>query len=663
MKNIYPLTIILLFCICNNKAFAIPPSTISYVQPQGGGSNLSSACTGQTIRLVGSNFVAPDFVNNNVTVNGTVQLSYLFIDTYTIEFMIPVTTPSSGSGIVYTSTAGSSNIYPLIINQKPSAQISAGSTINICAGGTASIPIDFTGAAPFSGLGLFDGTTNKNLGIISGNSYIALVNPTASANYTLAPSTNFVDNNGCSGSWSGNVSVIVSQPPSASISVNPSTICTGNSALMSLNAIGGGGPGWTIYYNSGGANTSVVISGNMSIPVNPFSTTTYTIDSIQTPTCGKIKLTGVNTLLTVNTPPTVSPLTLAVSKDTLCSGQATLITISNVQANTIYKILKNFSNYNLDSVIVSSASPGIINISIPYSKFTPGSIDTIIFYARRPGCVPVPSIQKAYIWASNLVTPTIVVSPVLASCNKNILQATTPQVGITYQWYEGNNVLVGNIMNANTAYFPGSYSLTATDPLHCTASSNSLLVNYNMDVPVVTINNISTTETKLTATSSAQHYRWYAETSSGIKRIEGDTSDNISVYFDGNYYLGTFNNTCFFMSGSYTVSNRLGGSLLRQSFIETDSTIVLPKIDFSVDAKVYPNPVSNADFTVDYIAGDVTKVTFMLYNPQGMAITQKEIDGNGIIKTTISSKDLPPGIYSLFINDGVKQVRKNIMIY
>jgi mucin-2 len=933
MKKNYLIAVILFFCIYTNQAFSAAP-TIAAVQPQGGGSSLSSACTGQTIRLLGTNFLPPDLATDFVTINGTDQFSYVFINNATIELIIPVSTPSSGAGITYTSTGGTSSTYNFIINQspssadaytagnpnnfgqcqsssfnmlantpingtgqwsciagctgvsisnltspttnvsnvppqtsvvlnwtisnpgcvdsvstvtifnynmptttgaiigasnqdicitsptttlsgnnpsgyytgvswvkqsgpssslpsnpsssstpftasavgvyafkyfisngscagpsagltvtvhnsptvsagtpvtqcygipaniggsssnttslnwtlsggagtlnstsipnptytsagsdafgvsftamlygsnpgcgsatssvnisilaKPTAQINAGSTITICAGGTASIPINFTGTPPFSGLALFDGTSGTNLGTVSGSTYTASVSPTSTTNYTLSPVLNFKDNNNCLGTWSGSVNVAVNPAPSATISVSPAVICAGGSSTLNLTATGGGGPGWTIYYNSGGANTSMVSSGTSSIPVTPSGTTTYTIDSIQTSSCGKIKLTGINTLLTVNAPPTVSPLTLTVSDDTLCSGEATLVTISNVQANTIYKIIKNFNNNNLDSIIVTNTSPGTISINIPYSKFTHGSIDTLRFHARRPGCTPVFSFQKRSIWSSALVTPSIAIAPVSANCNKSILQENTPQAGVGYQWYEGNNMLVSNTTHSTTAYFPGSYTLVGMDTLLCTAPSNVLSINYDADVPLVGLSDISTTETKLTATTTAQHYRWFAQTSSGIKRIEGDTSNSISVYFDGNYFLGTYNNTCFFMSGAYTVSNRLAGSLLRQSFKETDSTIVLPKVDFTEDAKVYPNPVSHADFTVDYIAGDVTKVTFILYNPQGLAITQKEINGNGIIKTTIASKDLPPGIYGLFIYDGVKQIRKNIMIY
>lgn len=551
------------------------------------------------------------------------------------------------------------------INKKSHATIVSGSPISICAGGTASIPITFDGVKPFTGLGIFNGAFTTNIGTITNLSYSALVSPTVNTNYTLALSNIFKDSNNCISAISGNRAVVVSPGPTAAISISPSTICAGNSALLKVNPSGGGSSSWIIYYNTGGANSSITISGtSTTLPVSSSSTTNYTIDSIETSTCGKVKLNGVNALLTVNPPPTTgSILTIAASNDTLCSGQTTTITLTNVQPNTVYRVVENFINKDLDSIIVSSSAPTSLSITVPYSIFTHGHIDTIHFLARRTGCALVPSFHKTYIWTSNLATPSISVSPITASCSRNILQIKTPQAGIAYQWYEGNGQLVGDTSVANTAFYAGSYYVKATDSLFCLASSNLFPVNYSALRPSVTLTNVSTVETKLTATQTASKYRWYAQTTTGIKLIEGDTSQNISVYFDGDYYLRAINNTCIYTSNPITVSSKLGGSLLRQGFVETDSSIIIPKINFNQDVNIYPNPVSNNDVTVDYIAGDVTKVTFILYNSQGLIMSQKEIDGNGVLKFTVNTKNLQSGIYNLYINDGVKQVRKNIIVY
>ncbi|HSZ24802.1 MAG TPA: hypothetical protein VK766_03740, partial [Cytophagaceae bacterium] len=90
MKKIVLLLIILFQVLVHNIIIAgTPTPSINSVQPEGGGAALSSACKGQTVRLVGVNFAAPDLLYNMVTINGVNQLSYTFINSDTIEFIIP----------------------------------------------------------------------------------------------------------------------------------------------------------------------------------------------------------------------------------------------------------------------------------------------------------------------------------------------------------------------------------------------------------------------------------------------------------------------------------------------------------------------------------------------------------------------------------------------
>ncbi|MES2621645.1 MAG: T9SS type A sorting domain-containing protein [Bacteroidota bacterium] len=325
--------------------------------------------------------------------------------------------------------------------------------------------------------------------------------------------------------------------------------------------------------------------------------------------------------------------------------------------------MKSFNNLALDSISVGGVAPASVTITIPYSSLTNGNKDTIHFMARRPGCATALSANKIYVWSSDLMKPLISVLPGTADCSRKILQIGAMQAGVAYQWYEDANFLVGNTLDKDTAYYAGAYRVVATDGLRCESSSNVLNINYNAQKPAIEMTNLSIVETKLTASKNADVYHWYVETKSGIKLIEADTAKSMSVYFDGKYYLGTVNNSCFFMSDAFEVSNKLGGNILNQGFTETDTTIIIPKVDFSVDAKIYPNPVSNDDVKIDYIGGNVTKVTFILYNSQGLVMGIKEVEGDGILRTTINTKYLPSGIYNLYIDDGVKQVRRNLMVY
>jgi hypothetical protein len=556
-----------------------------------------------------------------------------------------------------------SDTVTVTIRVKPQADIPVGSDATVCAGSSVLIPVNFIGTPPFSGIGLYNGVTNTDLGSVSGTTTSFSVSPTANTNYTLAPVGTFVDGFGCPGSWHGSSFITAAPGVAASINIVPGMICSGDNATLTINPSGGGGPGWKVYFNTGGANTMINVSGTYSTTISPASTSTYTVDSIETVGCGKIKVIGITKTVVVNVPPTVSAaMAINVADDTLCQGENTTVEITGVQLNTVYKLVKNYNNLALDSIIIGNTIPTSANVLLSISKFTPGKMDTIQFVARRPGCAVVPSANKAYVWASGLTTPVISASPTVTLCENKIL-LFSPQPNVTYQWYESGKMIVGATASKDTAFFGGSYSVKATDTLFCKLASNSIAVNYAGHEPSVSVTTISSTETKLSTSSAADTYFWYAQTSTGIKKIQGANANTISVYFDGNYYLGTITNSCFFMSAPHTVSGKLGGSLLKQSFVENDSTIILPEMDFSSDARAYPNPISESNLTIDYIAGDATKISFILYNPQGFPVVQKEVDGDGLIHAEIPTRGLPTGVYNLYINDGVKQVRKNIMIY
>lgn len=623
-----------------------------------------TGCFGSPIMLSGTVMNASSFVwvagggSGSLTAVSSLTPTYNSFgsDSLGVTFAVSLTASNAGCAPVSDTTT-------ITIRTKPYAFIPSGSDATICSGGSVNIPVNFTGNPPFSGIGLFNGTTNTDLGTVSTTTVNVPVVPTSSTNYTLAPVGSFIDGFSCPGSWNGSSFITVAPGASANISITPAAICAGDNANLTIIPSGGGGPTWKIYVNTGGPNSILTVSGTYSTTISPVTNTTYTVDSIETAGCGKIKLTGISKSIIVNTPPVVSAsMGINLSDDTLCKGENSTVEITGVQANTVYRIVKNYNNIVLDSILIGNTIPTSANVLIPFAKFTSGKIDTIKFMARKPGCAIVPSVTRSMVWTSGLTNPVITASSTLTACENKILQLT-PLSNILYQWYEGTNTIVGAIGSKDTAFFSGSYSVKAKDTLLCTLASNTINVDYSALQPIVSVTNVSSTETKLSSTAAATTYYWYAQTSTGIKKIQGAAGNTISVYFDGNYYLGTITNSCFFMSAAYVVSGKLGGSLLKQSFVETDSTIILSEMDFSSDATVYPNPVSGSDFTVDYITGNVTKISFILYNPQGLPVQQKEVEGNGLIRLEMPTKYLTPGVYNLYINDGVKQVRRNVMIY
>ena len=417
---------------------------------------------------------------------------------------------------------------------------------------------------------------------------------------------------------------------------------------------------WTLSGNHGTLYTPTVINP-VYIPAGADSAGVAIAFTLSGSNPGCSTVTSTTTLTIRPKAQASSSMTITASKTKLCYGESATFEIAGVEENTIYKLVKNFNSITLDSISTGSTGATTATITIPYAKFTSGHRDTIRFVARRDGCgLRSYSVTKASIEVSALATPVISVSNQKASCERNIIEST-PQANVQYQWYEGNSQLIGAVYEKDTAYYPGIYFVKATDLLSCTMTSNSVEISYNAQQPIVSISE-NNTSAKLSTSVQATGFNWYAETSSGLKKIAGATTNELSVYFEGTYYLGIVKGSCLHYSAPLVISNKAGGSLLRQSLSETDTTITLPEIDFSSNLKVYPNPVSNSDFTIDYIAGNVTQTTIILYNSNGLEIMRKELDGKGIIRTEMPSKGLPSGIYVLYINDGEIQVRKNIMI-
>ncbi|HWZ23197.1 MAG TPA: hypothetical protein VNW06_11120, partial [Cytophagaceae bacterium] len=102
--------------VFNYNAFALSPANITAIQQAGGGSTISTGCIGQTIRIVGGTFQS---TGNTISINGGTTInSYTYISISAIEVVIPVGTPSSGSGIVViNNSAVASAPYPFNVTQ------------------------------------------------------------------------------------------------------------------------------------------------------------------------------------------------------------------------------------------------------------------------------------------------------------------------------------------------------------------------------------------------------------------------------------------------------------------------------------------------------------------------------------------------------------------
>ena len=164
--------------------------------------------------------------------------------------------------------------FPVIFHAVPTATISGNTSI--CPGQNAILNIQFTGQPPFKFNYAINGAQQPQL-TTSGNSFTIQSNNVQ--NDQVFTVTTMLDAN-CTGTFSGQATVTVTAPPTASLS-GTNTICVGDSATLILALTGGSGYTVTI---SGGTAPLVLnnVQNGASVKVAPSATTTYTISNLIT---------------------------------------------------------------------------------------------------------------------------------------------------------------------------------------------------------------------------------------------------------------------------------------------------------------------------------------------------------------------------------------------
>jgi gliding motility-associated-like protein len=137
---------------------------------------------------------------------------------------------------------------------------------------------------------------------------VVTANPTASTTYTLA----YSDNNTCAGfPVTAAVSITFTTPPAVSVSPSVSTICAGQSQVLS--ASGAGPFNWV-------ASSGLFPVAAANVTVSPAVTTTYTVKSgVGSCTTSAVAIVNVSS---------ASPITITPSSSTICVGQSVSLTSS-----------------------------------------------------------------------------------------------------------------------------------------------------------------------------------------------------------------------------------------------------------------------------------------------------------------------------------------------
>ncbi|MFN0217127.1 MAG: gliding motility-associated C-terminal domain-containing protein [Saprospiraceae bacterium] len=253
------------------------------------------------------------------TINGAAQPSINATGpSYTLNVSPPVGTTTYAVTSVTSNgcTGTASGTHIAIVTALPTAFIT-GSPV-ICAGQNATIPITFTGSAPWTFVYSIDGIDQPEITTSSSPYFI-----TANYNATTTLELTSVATGNCAGTVSG-IAVITVQPGVTGVLASGNNaICVGQSDTLDF-SFTGGGP-YTFTYTVNGTPQAPVVSNTNTyqIAVTPAISSTYTLTSVSNGNCPGGSASGTYTV-TVATPPTAT----ISGTDTICREHSTQLSIS-----------------------------------------------------------------------------------------------------------------------------------------------------------------------------------------------------------------------------------------------------------------------------------------------------------------------------------------------
>lgn len=440
---------------------------------------------------------------------GTGQAPYTF--TYTINGGAPLTVTSTSGNTATVSvptTSAGTFTYSLVsvsdsdpatcsqaqtgtavvqVNPLPTASISG--TVNVCRNGPSPV-ITFTGTgsvAPYTFTYTINGGANQTVTTTSGNSVTVVVPTSTTGTFTY----NLVQVQGagataCSQSQTGSATVTVNELPTASISGNTEVCLNAASPLITFTGATGTAPYTFTYKINGGANQTIVSTGNtvtLPVPTNTAGTFTYSLVSISdnSPAVCSQPQTGTATVI-VNPLPTPD----FILSTPRCETRLLNFTdASAANAGTI-----NSWNWNFGDA-------GTATVQNPTHTYaTAGTYNVTLSVTTNKGCTSAPALVRQVtinpLPVASFLVPAVCLSDTYAQFTDN----TTVAGGTATSWLwnfgdpgsGANNTSV--LQNPQHSYSSvGNYtvSLQVTSNSGCQSTASQPFV-VNGDIPVANFN-------------------------------------------------------------------------------------------------------------------------------------------------------------------------------
>jgi hypothetical protein len=217
-------------------------------------------------------------------------------------------------------TGPNTSIIAMVSNTSPSAILSLAGNDTICAGSSTLISVNFSGGTPpFDFVYALNGTPQAPQNNISQDPYLFPITIFNNSDITLVSVS---DDNGCTGTVSGDAFVRILPAPSALLVSDTIRICAGESDTLRVK-LSGTAP-FNFVYRINGVNQAPITT-NVSpykIVVSPTGVSTvYTLFSVNDSICAGT----VSGLYKIDVTPT--PTAFISGTDTICAGQSANLTV------------------------------------------------------------------------------------------------------------------------------------------------------------------------------------------------------------------------------------------------------------------------------------------------------------------------------------------------
>lgn len=484
----------------NSNSVTISMGTVPVVAINSSG---NTVCYGQSVTLQPSGATSYSWNPNSGVVGNN-------IFTYPVsDISYTVTGYNSGVGCSSTATAN------IIVNALPTAaniSVDGGSTI-LCPGGT--INLQANGAQPgvsyqwqLNGVDIFNATSNT-LGATVAGTYTVIV---GNANNCTISSGNSVTLQGASAA-------------AATISAGgPTTFCTGGNVLLTATS----GSGLTYQWFKDG--NIIVNETNQTYTAN--TSGYYTV---------AVTLNGQCTTTSSPTQVIVNPYPAAVitpdGPTTFCPGSSVNL-FANSGTNLSYNWYFNSTNLFNGAASLNASAAGTYTLYVTNGFNCTSNSSVVINQLAAPSATAIPLGSTS-----------------LCSGQSVEIQANTG-IGLTYQWYNGANVIINQTNLSYSASSTGNYSVIVTNGNNCSTASNTVAVSVIANPPAT----ISTINPVTFCTGGSANL--VANTGTGLTHqwqlnnvdINGATNSSYAATTSGSYTCKiTLNGNCYSISNAISI--------------------------------------------------------------------------------------------------------------